>query len=343
MLFTIIKPRQVVATVATIGLLALTPAQAALFVQELEYDASDSLWGPGGNSFSFEASGSASVGIVDLFEYNIGVDSGTVSASYDGALHATYDDLLSAPGNTTINLDWIPDDARSPFGGFTGGRLNTDLGVYANVTALGAFDILDVDYAVDINTRERPDIPDTLSGTDSTSGASASIDIFIAEAGAELRPNLTSTLNINSLSGILGYSKRGSGVVSTTPFSMTDSGINLDFNLAEAGFWDFMLMSDPVLNNAYSSSFGLDLVIFEEHLTLSGFKYNEKNLGTLVSFPGSAFALSFANSVNLGSFSILVEDIVGSVAVPEPGSLSLLALGLLSLGLTRRRLRPAVR
>jgi len=333
-----------------IGLLALWLApltHAALFVQDLRYSASDSLWGPDGSSFSFKADGSASVGIVDLFEYSIGVDSGTVSAGFDGALQATYDDALTAPGSTTINLDWIPDETRAlgGLGGFTGARLNTNLGVYANVTALEIFDVLDADYSVDINRRERPDLPDTLSGTDNSSGVSASLDVLIAEAGAELQPSLTSTLDIFSLSGVLGYSRRGSGTVSTTPFTMTDSGINLDFDLPEAGFWDFMLMTDPVLNNLYSSTFGLDLVIFEEHFSISRFETvrNEKNLGTLVSFPGSAFALSFANSVDLGSFSIFVDEWVDNVAVPEPGSLSLLGLGLLSLAMTRRRRRDSVR
>jgi hypothetical protein len=111
--------------------------------------------------------------------------------------------------------------------------------------------------------------------------------------------------------------------------------LTLDLALTEPGTWDFSF-AEIALANVYSLSFDAELNLYERHLGCGflflEYCYNEFPLLGIDIYNGSPFALAFNPIGATPGFSIAV----GTTPVPEAGTLSLLAVGLVSLtGLIR--------
>jgi hypothetical protein len=295
-------------------------AHALTFTTPLDFVAgTQSLWGSGSGA-NFGNSNAVSLGIVEI-GYNIGASTGTVSGQFQGDMSVSYADSLSVPGTTSLNLSFLGDPI--------GGRLTSDLGAWAHVY-VGPIDIVNEDYALNINEVYAPQVGQQVSGSDSATVGSAGIGIpFIAEVGADFDIEQTDTFKATTIDGALAYSLRGSGAAPTlVPFSLTtDAGLTLDLGLNEVGTWDFWFVN-MMLENAFATSFDAQLVLYEEHIGCGflGLELcrNDLTLADIDVYNGSPFALAFNSIDTTSAFSIEVA----SAQVPEPPSLPLLAMGL---------------
>lgn len=333
------------------GLIVLVLGQAAnagVFTQSLDFFTNESLWGPGGSSLDFGASGSTSVGVVDLFAYELGASSGSVNANHEGELRIGYVDTLTSPGVATLNLGF--------FGDTSGGRLKTDLGAFINVTTVGGLTVIDRDYGLNIDTTYNPTVPDNVSGSDSVTGITASVGIpLIAEAGVDFDIEQTSELDITGLTGTLEYTLRGSGLTQTELFALSSGNIEINIDLLQPGIWDFGLVGVD-LENLFTTTYDLELVLFEEHtgrigclvdsplgcvIPELGTIRNDTTLADIGIWDREPFALSFINAMSLGGFSIDVREGVPIADVPEPGIFYLFGAGLVGFGLRRKPIKAA--
>jgi hypothetical protein len=298
-----------------------------VFTAPLDFVAgTQSLWGSGSGA-NFGNSNAVSLGPVEI-GYNLGASSGTVSAQFEGDMSVSYADSLAAPGTTSLSLSFLGDGA--------GGRLTSDLGAWAHVY-VGPIDIVNEDYALNINEVYTPQVGQQVLGTDSATVGNAGLDVIVAEVGANFNIEQTDTFTATAVDGALAYSLRGSGAAPTLlPFSLTtDAGLTLDLGLSEVGTWDFWFVN-MMLENSFATSFDAELVLYEEHISGIGvcvdiipypcptYDRNDVTLADLNVYNGSAFALAFNSIDQTSAFSIEVA----SAQVPEPPTLALLVMGL---------------
>ncbi len=325
-------------------------AQASLMTLPVAFTApTQSLWGPGGGSADFGASGGGSLIAGIDYAYDFGASSGTVSASYSGALSIDYASALLAPGTTSINLSFTGDS--------NGGRIASDLGASASA-AIAGFDILDKNYALNVDRRFSARLGQSGSGSDTVTLGNSGVDVVVASAGVNYNVKQTDTLALNAISGTLVASLEGTATTVSKDFMLFDSGITLDLGLGEAGNWKVSL-ENLMLGNTFSTQFAAELQPFVTYV--SGVKFCTSRWGipypcgaktsdysiTLASldiYDASPFSLAF-DSLSLGeAFSITVDETVApATAVPAPPTLALLGLAVPGLLASRRRRRLASR
>jgi len=313
-------------------LLALaSPAHATpmTFSRALQFNTgTQSLWGPGGSTASFGASGSASVWIPPFGPtvgagYSAGASAGTVSGTLRGSLSASYDDMLSLPGTTSIDL------------GFAGvsGNVQSHLGANFDVTGFihdvpfygpWNFCLYCADYALDTSITLAPTLGTQRTGTDSFGVAGVGPDIVVASAQLTLNANQTARFTPNAVQGTMTYTHRDSGLTRSLLFSLSSVSV-LDPILDLLGEWDFVFSGLDV-TNSFSSTIGANLSIDVSAIGLFSESFPFANV-SLLNTP--SFGLDFAALAPIAAFSITV--------VPEPGTLLLLGLGLGGLAASSRR------
>lgn len=222
------------------------PAHAASFTQTLDFKApTQSFWGPGGSSASFDYSGSVGwtvpvVGTHISAGYSVGASSGTVSGEYAGQMSVVYQPQLASPGATTLQLYYqngLPDTIGlchiAPshcFGGrLPADSLTSDLGTHATLSAAGYS--VGPDFTLSAsNPMFGSYLGQTISASasDPTAAQLSAIDLGVVSAGVSLGLTQTDQLTATGISGDLYYSRQGSGVVGSTPSS---------FRAARGGPW----------------------------------------------------------------------------------------------------------
>jgi hypothetical protein len=308
-------------------------AMAAVDTTAVNFDASQSLWGSGA-SLGFRVKNSHGIGPIG-FSYDIGADTGTVSASFDGTFAVDHAARLEAPGLTPLSLGFLgtPD----------GGLLKSDLGAWVDVSAkaLVEFPIIERHYALNVDETFTPTIGAGVTGRGATALGGAGIDVVVAKVGADVNVTQTDVFTPTALTGLLDYGLRGSGVTNTLPFAITSSaGLDLAVPLLQTGTWDFAVR-DLSLDNTFAAGFGASLSLYERHINgidwcsawifkyPCGFRYGENrfDLASIDLYHRPPFELAF-NTIDTGpAFSIAV--------VPETGTLPMLMLGLAVLGALR--------
>jgi len=304
-------------------------ASPMTFSRALQFNTgTQSLWGPGGSTASFGASGSASVFIPPFGPtvgagYSAGASAGTVSGTLGGSLSASYDDMLSLPGTTSIDLG---------FAGVTG-NVQSHLGARFDVTGFvhnlpvyGPWDfcVYCANYALDTSITLAPTLGTQRTGADSFGVAGVGPDIGIASAQVTLNANQTARFTPSAITGAMTYMHRESGVERSILFALSSVSV-LDPILDLMGTWDFVFSKLDV-TNSFNSTIGANLSIDVSAVGLFSKNFPFANVSLLNTSP---FGLDFATLAPIAAFSITV--------VPEPGTLLLLGLGLGGLAASGRR------
>jgi len=308
------------------------PAHAAVLVQSLDFTApTQSMWGPGTVSAGFDFTNSVGVDLplgLGTFSigYSVGASTGQVNGNFYGNVRTTYTEVLSLMSPTTaINLSY--------FGDTNGGLLHSTIGAHAQLTS--SVGNVGPNFQLDINKTYTPQLPQSVSASNSIDPVArlTLIDVIAASAGVNLAVTETDNFSAHGIDGALNYSRQGSSVVGTIPFTIgTNAGISLPVSLAEAGTWDFWF-DNTSLSNTFSTGFDLNIGVFGHTAAGCGFLALEScddsfNVISPHVFSSSPFALAF-NGTALQGFSIEV--------IPEPATLALLGLGLAGLGWSRRK------
>lgn len=314
----------------------------------LDYSASQSLW-QGGPSFGLDSSGRTS-GSVGAY-YSVQADTGTVNATQNGTLRASYSSETVAGNATNIALQFVGDS----MGGFVESRFgaSAEAGVFVDIsgclgvtTPLGCAGIpYDINQDIALiseglflnpNSTHTPVIDTMRSASDAALAVGVGgLDVVIGTIGATMNLDLTQNIDFTptGLTGMATYRNVDTGETGTSAFSIPTSGAaTLSLDLAP-GTWD-VSFADVMLSNSFHNRIDLGLRPAVDYIVGSWPPVGHD----LLSFAllNQTFGLSFNEIQDAGTIRVSVVEGQGTTAVPEPGTLALCGLGLLSLVFVRR-------
>lgn len=320
-----------ICSIIVLSFLFSSSVSADIFTfEEFEFVApTQSLWGSNNQTNDFGASGSDGLGILTL-SYDIGASAGTVSADFPGLLSSHYSPVVVGPGITSIDLT---------FEGAGNANMSSNLGAWVNVDVSG-FELVDLDYSLDIDETSNAVVGQEISGTDSFTAGRVGVNIIIAEVGINLDIIQDNFFTVLGIDGLLAYSLRGSGYTEFLPFSLSDN-ISLDLLLDSTGIWD-VWVDNVMLANIFYTTFDAALILYEEHPDgvkicrrcisilpcynyICGLDYdrNELELLNIGLYDDDPFALAFNQISTTEGFSIKV--------ISEPPIILMYLLGLFVL------------
>jgi hypothetical protein len=330
------------AVVALGFLLATTPAIADPILLtnafNADFSASRSLWAGGPGAGLDEADRTS--GDVGLF-YSVRANSGTVTATQNAGLSATYLSETTAGSATNIGLGFAGDAnggvVRSAFGASVDAGIFLNLGFPLNI---GDISLIDEGFFLDPSTTHTPILDTQRSATDADQAAGvAAINLgLFGTLGPSLNLDLEQRIFFTptGLGGIASFENLTTGATGSTPFMIpTNSPLNLSLDLG-VGLWR-IAFEDIVLLNSFRNDINMEIRPAIDYIIGS---WPPPGQG-LFSFGliDQTFALPFNTIQRLGDIEIAVVE--APVAVPEPGSLALLATGLGAIGMRWRRRRSA--
>jgi hypothetical protein len=328
----------ITASGAAITLLANVAHAVGISTFDTSFSANQSLF-QGGPSAGFNESGSTG-GTVGI-SYRAVANTGTVNASVNGQIQATYTSQLSTPNTpTTVGLQF--NGGSSSFSSQLGANANisgfvnlgcvipTPFGCAARVNE--TFSLLDEGLFLNPNSSFNANIGASSSASDADSaiGFGPNLDLIIGELGAEVNLDIDQAIGFNplGLNGILSYQNRNTGEMFATSFLMgaTDQ-VDVVTESLTAGIWDFSLLNLE-LSNSFSNDVDLEIRPTINYV-----------LGEWPA-PGSS-PLSFGlidESFELDFNTLTTQDLFSVQVVPVPAAVWLFGSGLLGLiGVARRK------
>lgn len=313
-----------------------------------DFTASQSLWGGGPNAGLDE--GGRTSGAVGLY-YSVEADSGTVNATQNAGLKATYLTETTAGSPTTIGLDFLGDAG----GGFVEGRFgaNAQAGVFLDIS--GCFGVIvagacigipyDIDQDIAVidegfflnpKTTHTPVIDQQRSGTDADQAAGVGgVDLIIGTLGPTMNLDLEQRIFFTptGLSGLAFYENQTTGATGSKAFTIpTDGPFDLDLSLG-AGVWDISFQNINLLNQ-FRNDIDLELRPAFDYIVGSWPPPGNGLFG--VGLIDETFPLAFNRIGNLGSIQVTVLSSSVPGQVPEPASMLLMGVGVAGLAAWRR-------
>jgi hypothetical protein len=333
-------------------LLAAAPASADVLdltdVFGVSFSASQSLWA-GGPSAGLDASGRTN-GSVGLY-YEVRADTGTVDATQNGALSASYLSETALGSSTTIGLQ---------FTGDPGGRVQSRFGASAETgihmdisgcllgrdpffgTCLGAYNIdtdiavIDEGFFLNPTTTHTPviDAQRTAIDADQAAGVGAGPSLGPYSLGPSMNLDLEQQIwfTPTGLSGFACYENRDTLETGCSPFTVPTSGeafLSLALGL---GTWDIAFLQLSLLNT-FRNDIDLELRPAFDYIVGSWPPVGQELFA--FNLLDETFSLDFNEVARAGAISVSVVDRVQSV--PEPAALLLFGTAVLTAVRRNRR------
>ncbi len=303
-----------------------------------------SMWTPGGpTGFSYTSNQPYNDGTFSAaMNVNLTASAGTVSGNVEGLLKASYDNHLNAPGNTYIEFQFagIPDES----------KLRTNLGANLKIdmnfgvqfpwwTLLPAVNVggtlIDSKPSIKSNTDFTYSNGSQIKGTAEFAPTIGSLgfDAVVAGVGVDLKVLQDVYFTPGGINGHLAFTHLDTGKSGWTAFSAKDktwTGVTLPLDLP--GYWALTLDELTLASNSFYTDIGLGAGInmWATILGSLGFSID------LDIYRNNPFSLTFEDVDKLGGSMLIYVDEKKVDSVPEPGTVWLLATGLIAFIGVRR-------
>lgn len=306
----------------------------------LSFSVSQSLWA-GGPTAGLDESGRTG-GSVGLY-YEVRANTGTVTASQDGALTADYLSEVVAGSPTTIGLQ---------FTGAAGGSVealfgaSAETGVFLDISGCLGIDtvfgcagvpydidtdiaVIDEGFFLNPETTHTPviDATPTAGDADQAFGVGSGPSLGPHSLGPSMNLDLEQRISFTptALSGLACYENQATLETGCTPFNVPTSGAaNLQLGLG-VGVWDISFL-DVALQNQFRNDIDLELRPAFDYIVGSWPPVGQE----LFAFGliDETFSLGFNQVSHAGSITVNVVDRVASA--PEPAMLALFGVSVLA-------------